>query len=76
VRDTDGGGGKHLEVTEATCYRWRNQYGEMKADDATWLKELGHAFLEDSPGKGSRHESHFANRGSMLIRTRCPIDTC
>jgi len=31
---------KHLEVTEATYYWWRNQYGGMKADDAKRLKEL------------------------------------
>ena len=31
---------KHLEVTEATYYRWRNQYGGMKAEDAKRLKEL------------------------------------
>jgi transposase-like protein len=31
---------KHLEVTEATWYRWRNQYGGMKADEAKRLKEL------------------------------------
>jgi transposase-like protein len=31
---------KHLEVTEQTYYRWRNQYGGMKADDAKRLKEL------------------------------------
>ena len=31
---------KHLQVTEATYYRWRNQYGGMKADDAKRLKEL------------------------------------
>ena len=30
---------KHLEVTEQTYYRWRNQYGGMKADDAKRLKE-------------------------------------
>ena len=29
-----------LEVTEATWYRWKNQYGGMKADDAKRLKEL------------------------------------
>ena len=32
--------GKHLEITELTYYRWRNQYGGMKADDAKRLKEL------------------------------------
>jgi putative transposase len=31
---------KHLMVTEQTYYRWRNQYGGMKADDAKRLKEL------------------------------------
>jgi putative transposase len=31
---------KHLEITEATWYRWRNQYGGMKADEAKRLKEL------------------------------------
>ena len=31
---------KHWEITEATWYRWRNQYGGMKGDDAKRLKEL------------------------------------
>lgn len=31
---------KHLEITEATWHRWRNQFGGMKADDAKRLKEL------------------------------------
>ena len=31
---------KHLEVTEQTYYRWRNQYGGMKADDEKRLREL------------------------------------
>lgn len=31
---------QHLEVTEQTYYRWRNQDGGMKADDAKRLKEL------------------------------------
>jgi len=31
---------RHLEVTESTWHRWRNQYGGMKADDAKRLKEL------------------------------------
>ena len=31
---------RQLEVTESTWHRWRNQYGEMKADDAKKLKEL------------------------------------
>ena len=31
---------KHLEVSEQTLHRWRNQYGGLKADDAKLLKEL------------------------------------
>jgi len=31
---------KHLMVTAQTYYRWRNQYGGMKADDAKCPKEL------------------------------------
>ena len=32
---------KHLEISERTYHRWRNQYGGLKADDAKRLKELG-----------------------------------
>jgi hypothetical protein len=31
---------KHLEVSEQTYHRWRNQFGGMKADDVKRLKEL------------------------------------
>lgn len=31
---------RHLEITDATWYRWKNEYGGMKADDAKKLKEL------------------------------------
>ena len=31
---------RHLQVSEQTFHRWRNQYGGMKADDAKRLKEL------------------------------------
>ncbi len=31
---------RHLEVSEATYQRWRNQFGGMRADDAKRLKEL------------------------------------
>jgi putative transposase len=31
---------RHLEGTEATYHRWRNQYGGMKVDDAKRLREL------------------------------------
>ncbi len=31
---------RHLEISEQTFHRWRNQYGGMRADDAKKLKEL------------------------------------
>ncbi len=31
---------RHLEISENTYHRWRNQFGGMKADDAKRLKEL------------------------------------
>jgi transposase-like protein len=31
---------QHLGVTEQTYYRWRNDYGGMKASEAKRLKEL------------------------------------
>lgn len=31
---------KHLQVSEQTYHRWRNQYGGLKADDVKRLKEL------------------------------------
>jgi putative transposase len=31
---------RHLQISEQTYHRWRNQYGGMKADDAKRLKEL------------------------------------
>src|ERR1700730_15171531 len=31
---------RHLQVSEQTYFRWRNQFGGLKADDAKRLKEL------------------------------------
>ena len=31
---------RELQVSEQTYYRWRNQFGGLKADDAQKLKEL------------------------------------
>jgi putative transposase len=31
---------RHLEISEATWNRWRNQYGGMKAKEVKRLKEL------------------------------------
>lgn len=32
-----------LEVSEATCHRWRNQYGGMKSEEGKRLKALEEA---------------------------------
>jgi transposase-like protein len=37
---TVGEAAKAMEVSEQTLYRWRNQYGGMKAADVRRLKEL------------------------------------
>lgn len=31
---------RELQIAEQTYYRWRNQFGGLKADDAKRLKEL------------------------------------
>jgi len=31
---------KELDISEQTYYRWRNQYGGLKADDARRLRQL------------------------------------
>ncbi len=31
---------RHLEVSEPTYHRWRNQFGGMKADEVKRLREL------------------------------------
>ena len=31
---------KHLEITPSTWFRWRNQFGGLKSDDAKELREL------------------------------------
>ncbi len=31
---------KHLEISEQSFHRWRNQYGGMKANDVKELKAL------------------------------------
>jgi putative transposase len=33
---------RHLEVSEQTYHRWRQQYGSMQVDDVKRLKELEH----------------------------------
>jgi hypothetical protein len=44
---------KQLEVSEQTYYRWRNQFGGMKADDVKRLKELFPGSPRATPGFSS-----------------------
>jgi putative transposase len=65
---------RHLEITESTWHRWRNQYGGMKADDAKELRELRKgepAPQEDRrrPGPGPRH-AEGAEPGKLLTPDR------
>src|SRR3712207_9156726 len=53
---------RHLEVTEATYHRWRNQYAGMKADDAKRLRELERENRElKQDRKSTRLNSSHAN---------------
>ena len=51
---------RHLEITESTWHRWRNQYGGMKADDA----------------KGSRSSSARTSGSRRSWPTRPSTSTC
>ena len=61
---------RHLEITESTWHRWRNQYGGMKADDAKRLKELereNHPPQEDRGRSGARYRhAEGAEPGKLL----------
>lgn len=41
------------QVSEQTYYRWRNQFGGLKADDAKRLKELVSTLAELRSGPGA-----------------------
>ena len=43
---------RHLEITDATWYRWKNQYGGMKADDVG-SHETGHSLLATSTSRAT-----------------------
>lgn len=79
LRDADAmlNGGKDqaavlqsLEISEATCLRWRNQYGGMKAEEAKRLKGTGR---RKQSAQGDRSRSDLgqsdaeACRGGKLV---------
>ena len=65
---------RHLEITESTWHRWRNQYGGMKADDAKRLKELERENVtpeEDRGRPGLRHRhAEGVEPGKLLTPDR------
>ena len=65
---------RHLEITESTWHRWRNQYGGMKADDAKELKELreGEPAPEEDRGRpGARHRHAEGDEPGKLLTPDC-----
>ena len=61
---------RHLEISEQTFHRWRNQYGGMKADDAKRLKELENEIRQlykGSTGCQFNWQNHRNTACSILI---------
>ena len=54
---------RHLEISEPTYHRWRNQYGGMKADDA---KRLARQIDIDPAGERKRHDERRAHEEVRL----------
>ncbi len=73
---------RHLEITESTWHRWRNQYGGMKADDAKELRELRKENApEEARGRGRAGQRHAegAEPGKLLTpdcRRRAVVALC
>ena len=65
---------RHLEITESTWHRWRNQYGGMKADDAKRAQgaRAGERPAEEDRGRpGPRHRhAEGAEPGKLLTPDR------
>ncbi len=56
---------RHLEISEATWNRWRNQYGGMKAEEVKRLKELEkeNSLAEKDRGRPSSGHRHAQGAG-------------
>jgi putative transposase len=62
---------RHLEISEATWNRWRNQYGGMKATEARRLRELE---VENARLKKSWPRPSWTRRCSRSLAEDAPID--
>ncbi len=61
---------KQLEVSEATCYRRRNQYGGMKAKETKELRRLA-----DENARLKRMVPEQYNRRHSAVRWEAPSPT-
>ncbi len=62
---------RELQVSEQTYYRWRNQFGGLKADDAKKLKELER---ENSTLKRLLADAELEKAALKEIASDAPID--
>jgi putative transposase len=62
---------RHLQISENTYHRWRNQYGGMKADEAKRLKELE---KENAQLKRLVADKELENLALKEIASDAPID--
>ena len=58
---------RELQVSEQTYYRWRNQFGGLKVEDAKRLKELER---ENATLKRLLAEAELGSRGATAISNR------
>ena len=63
--------GRKLQVSEQTYYRWRNQFGGLKADDAKKLKELE---KENATLKRLLADAELEKAALKEIASDAPID--
>jgi putative transposase len=63
--------GRELQVSEQTYYRWRNQFGGLKADDAKKLKELE---KENATLKRLLADAELEKAALKEIASDAPID--
>jgi transposase-like protein len=59
---------RHLEITESTYHRWRNQYGGMKANDAKWASSA----LTDIHHQGHSPRKDVQNGDHRTEEAPCP----
>jgi hypothetical protein len=68
---------RELQVSEQTYYRWCNQFGGLKADDAKQLKDLETATQSAPPAKPpSTAATPATDPASTATATAWPASKC